>query len=91
MQKSNEFKMNVKSSSGSKPLASSIKQALMEDKTVVLCAIGASAVNQAVKACAIARGYVASAGYDLTIRPGFADTVIDNDTKTVVRLIVDKK
>lgn len=90
MQKSKEFLMKVKSSSASKPLASSIKHALMEGNTVVLSAIGASAVNQAFKACIIARGYVATSGYDLTIRPAFSETVIDGETRTVARFIIDK-
>jgi len=43
-------------------------------------AIGASAVNQAVKACAIARGFVAPRGIDLTFIIGFDDIQGDNGT-----------
>lgn len=58
---------------GSNPqsVASAIAHALYENKEVKLRAIGASSVNQMVKACAIARGYVAPRGMDLTCRPGF--------------------
>jgi len=60
-------------SAGSNPqsVASSIAHALYETRAVKLRAVGAGAVNQAVKAMAIARGYVAPRGMDLTCTPGF--------------------
>jgi stage V sporulation protein S len=60
-------------SAGSNPqsVASAIAHALYADHQVKLRAVGAGAVNQAVKALAIARGYVAPRGLDLTCRPGF--------------------
>ena len=63
----------LKVGAGTNPqsLASAIAHAVYGSKKVVLRAVGAGAVNQAVKAVAIARGYVAPHGYDLTMRPGF--------------------
>lgn len=63
----------LKVSGGSSPqsVASAIAHALYENKKVKLRAIGASSVNQATKAIAIARGYVAPRGMDLTCKPGF--------------------
>lgn len=60
-------------SAGSNPqsVASAIAHALYADHQVKLRAVGAGAVNQAVKAIAIARGYVAPRGLDLTCKPGF--------------------
>jgi stage V sporulation protein S len=60
-------------SAGSNPqsVASAIAHAIYENKAVKLRAVGAGAVNQAVKAMAIARGYVAPRGLDLTCKPGF--------------------
>jgi stage V sporulation protein S len=60
-------------SAGSNPqsVASAIAHALYADRQVKLRAVGAGAVNQAVKALAIARGYVAPRGLDLTCKPGF--------------------
>jgi stage V sporulation protein S len=60
-------------SAGSNPqsVASAIAHAVYEHKTVRLRAIGAGAINQAVKGIAIARGYVAPRGYDLVCKPGF--------------------
>ena len=61
-------------SAGSSPqsVASAIAHAIYENRAVKLRAVGAGAVNQAVKAMAIARGYVAPRGLDLTCKPGFA-------------------
>jgi stage V sporulation protein S len=58
---------------GSNPssVASAVAHALYEKKQVTLRAVGAGAVNQAVKAMAIARGYIAIRGMDLTCKPGF--------------------
>jgi stage V sporulation protein S len=60
-------------SAGSNPqsVASAIAHAVYENKAVKLRAVGAGAVNQAVKSIAIARGYVAPRGLDLTCKPGF--------------------
>lgn len=62
-------------SAGSNPqsVASAIAHAVYEHKTVRLRAVGAGSVNQAVKAIAIARGYVAPRGYDLVCKPGFTN------------------
>jgi stage V sporulation protein S len=52
-------------------VASAIAHAIYDKKEVKLRAVGAGAVNQAVKAIAIARGYVAPRGMDLSCIPGF--------------------
>lgn len=66
-----EVILRVGNASDVKQLASSISFALGDSKKVTLRGVGAGAVNQMVKACAIARGYVATRGVDLTVRPGF--------------------
>jgi stage V sporulation protein S len=60
-------------SAGSNPqsVASAIAHAIYDNKHVKLRAVGAGAVNQAVKAIAISRGYVAPRGLDLVCVPGF--------------------
>jgi stage V sporulation protein S len=65
-------------SAGSNPqsVASAIAHAIYDNRQVKLRAVGAGAVNQAVKSIAIARGYVAPRGLDLTCKPGF--TTIDS-------------
>jgi stage V sporulation protein S len=64
--------LRVSASSHPQSVASAIAHALYEKREVKLRAVGAGAVNQAVKAMAIARGYVAPRGMDLTCKPGFA-------------------
>lgn len=63
--------IKVGTSSPVKEVASSIAHNLYDRKVVKVRAIGAGAVNQAAKACAIARGYVGQRGLDLNVRPGF--------------------
>lgn len=68
----NEVLLRVGNSSDPLKVASALAHAIYEKKEVTLRAIGAGAVNQAVKSIAIARGYVAQKTYDLACVPGFA-------------------
>jgi len=63
--------LRVSNTSNPADLASAVSHALYDGKKVTLRAIGAGAVNQAVKGIAIARGYVAQRGLDLVCTPGF--------------------
>lgn len=63
--------LRVGAGSNPQSVASAIAHAVYEQQTVKLRAVGAGSVNQAVKAIAIARGYVAPRGYDLICKPGF--------------------
>ncbi len=53
--------------------------------------IGAGALNQAVKAVAIARGFVAPSGVDLICIPAFTDIIIDGEERTAIKLIVEPR
>jgi hypothetical protein len=53
--------------------------------------VGAGALNQAIKAVAIARGYVASGGIDLVCVPTFADIEIDGERRTAIRLVIEDR
>lgn len=70
----------IKVSGGSTPqsVASIVARAVVAGKSPKMRAIGASAVNQAVKACAISRGFVAPRGIDLLFTIGFDDIEGDN-------------
>lgn len=76
-------------------LAGAIAHALRESGKCEVNAIGPAAVNQAIKACATARGYTASAGIDLIIIPCFDSAVVEEDGEkkdvTVIKLIVEGK
>lgn len=69
-----EMLLRVAATSNAKSLAAAISHGVYDGKRLVLRAIGASAVNQAVKATAIAQGMVGMRGLILYIVPGF-DTV----------------
>lgn len=85
--------MIVKVSSKSNPnsvagmIASLIRE---EDKVEVIC-IGAGALNQAVKAIAVARGFVAPIGKDLICIPAFTEIDLDGDNRTAIKLIVEER
>jgi stage V sporulation protein S len=68
--------LRVSASSNPQSVASAIAHAVYDTRSVKLRAVGAGAVNQSVKAIAIARGYVAPRGFDLSCVPGF--TTIDS-------------
>lgn len=52
---------------------------------------GAGSLNQAIKAIAIARGYVAPTGKDLICIPAFSDIMIDGEERTAIKLIVESR
>ena len=54
-------------------------------------AVGAGAANQAIKAVAVARGYLAPSGVDLVCIPAFANVVIDGEERTAIKLIVEPR
>lgn len=85
--------MTLKVSSKSNPnsvagaIAGSVKE---EDITEIeLQAVGAGAVNQAIKAIAIARGFLAPSGINLSCIPAFKQIKIDNVERTCIKLLVE--
>lgn len=84
--------IKVSSKSISQKVAGSIANSFREgDKKIEMQTVGAGAVNQAIKAIAIARGYVAPLGLNLICVPAFYDIIIDNKEKTAIKLIVETK
>lgn len=65
-------------------LASAISHAIYDNKKVVLRAIGAGAVNQAVKAIIVAQGYVAQRGMSIVTRPGFISADMNGEERTAI-------
>lgn len=72
-------------------VAGALAGVLRERGCAELQAIGAGALNQAVKAVIIARGFVAPSGVDLVCIPAFTDLVIDGEERTGIKLIVQPK
>ena len=81
----------LKVSSKSKPnsVAGALANAFRDKQVVEIQAVGAGSLNQAVKAIAIARGYVAPTGKDLVCIPAFSDIVIDGEERTAIKFIVE--
>ena len=83
--------LKVAAKSNPKSVAGAIASVFREEGKVELQAIGAGAINQAVKAIAISRGYVASSGVDLVCIPAFTDIEIDGEERTAIKFIVMSK
>jgi len=83
------LKVSAKSSPNS--VAGALAGVLREKGGAEIQAIGAGAINQAIKAVAIARGFVAPSGVDLVCIPAFTDIEIDGEERTAIRLIVQPK
>ena len=83
----------LKVSSRSKPssVAGAIANAFRSNATVEIQAVGAASLNQAIKAIAIARGYVAPLGKDLVCVPAFSDVLIEGIEKTAIKLIIESR
>lgn len=81
-----EAVLRVKASSSASSLASAISHAVYDSKKVTLRAIGAGAVNQAVKAIAIAQSFVGPRGIVLYCRPGFT-TVTMKDNENISAMV----
>ena len=79
--------LKVSSKSAPNAVAGAIAGVIRESGSAELQAVGAGAANQAIKAVAIARGYLAPAGIDLVCIPAFASVVIDGEERTAIRLI----
>ncbi|MDF2502526.1 MULTISPECIES: stage V sporulation protein S [Clostridium] len=83
------LKVSAKSSPNS--VAGALAGVLRERGIAEIQAIGAGAINQAVKAIAIARGFVAPSGIDLVCIPAFTDIEIDGEERTAIKLIVQPR
>ncbi|RDY28339.1 stage V sporulation protein S [Romboutsia weinsteinii] len=83
--------LKVSSKSNPNSVAGALAGVLREKGSAEIQAIGAGALNQAIKSVAIARGFVAPSGMDLICIPAFTDINIDGDQKTAIKLIVEPR
>jgi stage V sporulation protein S len=82
------FKVSARSRSTS--VAGAIAGVVREGHPAEVQAIGAGAVNQAIKAIAIARGYLAKDGIEVVCVPTFVEVDIEGQERTAVKLTVLK-
>lgn len=83
--------LKVSAKSNPNSVAGALAGVLREKGTAEMQAIGAGALNQAVKAIAIARGFVAPSGIDLVCIPAFTDIEINGEQKTAIKIIVEPR
>ncbi|MGM0689303.1 MAG: stage V sporulation protein S [Bacillota bacterium] len=83
--------LKVSAKSNPNSVAGALAGVIREDGKVELRAIGAGALNQAIKALAIARGYVAPSGINLICIPAFIDVEINGDARTAIKITVEPR
>ena len=83
--------LKVSAKSQPKFVAGAIAAIVRNNESAEINAIGAGAVNQAVKSIAIARGYVAPNGIELISIPAFSHIDVDGEQKTSIKFIVEKR
>lgn len=83
--------LKVSSKSSPASVAGAIAGMIKDGVPVEIQSVGAGAVNQAVKAMAIARGFLAPVGIEVACVPSFADIVIDGEYRTAIRFTVEPR
>lgn len=83
--------LKVSSQSEPKSVAGALAAAIKEKSSAEVQAVGAGAVNQAVKAIAITRGFVAPNGIDLVVVPAFSEVNIEGEERTAIKFIVQPR
>ena len=83
--------LKVSSKSNPSKVAGAIANIFRDNHQVEIQTIGAGSLNQAIKAIAIARGYVAPSGDNLVVIPSFKDIEINDENKTAIKLTVVSK
>lgn len=83
--------IKVKATSRTAAVAGAIAGVMRENKHAEVQAIGAGAVNQAVKALVLAKGYLADDNIIIVCIPEFVDVDIDGKIRTAVKLVVEPR
>ncbi|PDV97349.1 stage V sporulation protein S [Candidatus Chloroploca asiatica] len=83
----------LKVSTRSRPsaVAGAIAGVIRESGMAEVQSIGAGATNQAIKAVAIARSYLNEEGIDIICIPSFIDVAIDDEERTAIRLLIERR
>ncbi len=83
--------IKVSATSRTSAVAGAIAGVIREHKRAEVQAIGAGAVNQAIKALVLAIGYLKNDGIDVVCVPQFVDVEIDGNSRTAIKLIVEPR
>ena len=80
--------LKVKNDSNPNAIAGALAEIIKNKRKAEMQAVGAGAVNQAVKAIAVVRGYLAPSGRNIICIPAFTDVEIDGEERTAMKFIV---
>lgn len=83
--------LRVSAKSKANTVAGAIAGIVREQGSVELQTVGAAALNQGVKAVAIARGFLAPSGMEIVCVPSFSEIEIDGAQRTAIRLLIELK
>jgi stage V sporulation protein S len=83
--------IKVSGTSRTSAVAGAIAGVFRENKRAEVQAIGAIAVNQAVKALVLAKGYLSDDGYEIVFSPEFVDVEIDEKIRTAIKFVVESR
>jgi stage V sporulation protein S len=83
--------IKVASHSRTAAVAGAIAGVMREANRAEVQAIGAAAVNQAVKAMVIAKGYLAEEGVEVIFFPSFVDVMINDQARTAIKFVVEPR
>jgi len=81
--------IKVSANSRTSAVAGAIAGVVREHHRAEVQAIGAGAVNQAIKALVLATGYLRNDGINVTCVPEFADVTIDEKVRTAIKLVIE--
>ena len=81
--------IKVSANSRTSAVAGAIAGVIREHKHAEVQAIGAGAVNQAMKALALASGYLKGDGISVSCIPQFVDVSVGENVRTAIRLVID--
>ncbi len=83
--------IKVSATSRTSAVAGAIAGVIREHKRAEVQAIGAGAVNQAIKALVLATGYLKADGYDVVAVPEFVDVEIEDKVRTAIKIVVEPR
>lgn len=83
--------LKVSANSNPKSVAGALAAVVREKGCAEIQSVGAGAVNQAIKAIAIARGFVAPNGINLVCIPAFSEVQIDGEERTAIKFIIEPR
>lgn len=83
--------IKVSKNSNVNAVAGSVANIMREQERLYIQVVGAGSLNQAIKALAIARGYLTPSGIEIYMYPSFKEVTIEKTVKTAIRIVVEKK